>query len=166
MYHFSNLEYEPTGPPNLDSAHKKQVLHCQAMDIVSIDQVIFISLLNSGLYPLYKFGADFLGKSSARVSVHVRENDVLPDSELTGHADYTNSFASDMGDDPEDASTDQNSPASKIGGVIPSDDDFLKCKQDDASGQVCRVIIEEALHLPVEMTSLGTRYAILHFFYL
>ena len=117
---------------------------------------------------MYKFGADYLGKSSARISVHITD-DEIPEPGMTNRSDVSADESYQYPSDSEDLSK-ETSPEDdhKITGVIKNAakkmsmnneraDIDSKQRAIDASGKECRILIEEALHLPSEMTSQGLR---------
>ena len=117
---------------------------------------------------MYKFGADFLGKSSARVSVHITENEE-PMAGLSGHSSESADENYPHPSDSEEAHTEALSEfVSKPCKAKDSTAEGSDRENDHAGGNVeedlhntsgnnCRIIVEEALHLPTEMTSQGVR---------
>ena len=126
---------------------------------------LLLSLIyNSGLYPMYKFGADFMGKSCARVSVHITDDEIA----VTGLNSRKNESLDESYPHPSDSeefsieiSTEDSSEIAQLKKAVAESHDTRKNTDavnivGDVSGKQCRIIIEEALHLPVEITPQGT----------
>lgn len=113
---------------------------------------------------MYKFGADFMGKSCARVSIHINDDERAVaglSSRYTESLDGNYPHPSDSEEFSIEISTEDSSTKSKKA-VAESNDNgndtgALRVKNmvGDVSGKQCRIIIEEALHLPVEITPQG-----------
>ena len=123
---------------------------------------------HSGLYPMYKFGAEFLGKSSARISVHITDDEGQMaglNSHCSESADENYSHPSDSEDAHAETSSEliskvkevKNSTAERFdsenGPAIGNVEEELR----NTSGNKWRIIVDEALHLPTDMTSQGVR---------
>ena len=117
---------------------------------------------------MYKFGADFIGKSSARVSIHITD-DKGQAANINNH--YNQSVDEDYPQPSDSEETSVTTPSTDSGNVtrvkniktgnLNSVDDtdavITKPNIQESRGEQIRIIIEEALHLPVEITSFGAR---------
>ncbi len=111
---------------------------------------------NSGLYPLYRFGADDLGRSCARISIRFQDPNIPPatNTSMDGEESITSSYPfDDVATDPG-ASSEKNrrihsnlsEPADKSSDNQADSEDV---EIDSESGFKFRIVIDEALHLPV-----------------
>lgn len=129
--------------------------------------IYYVSLFwDSGLYPLYKFGADYLGKSSARVSVQITDyQEELKGLKLSDeYVDEIYPYASDSDDvNGEKSPCQENRFIGKRENAVSLHDRDSNVNaamnEDDSSSIQYRILIEEASHLPEEITSQGTRYS-------
>eukprot|EP00795_Rhopilema_esculentum_P000227 gene227-9865_t len=114
----------------------------------------------SGLYPMYKSGADLLGGSCVRISLRITEDGEENIEETVTSNDsiatnYPKDEESDISSIVEDVQGDKQQKRMRKRNATPAQED--ERIREDITGVDCQIVIEEALHLPFETNLQGSR---------